>query len=63
MNTILVIIAVGVGNGSGAAIEKIRYGSEEACQSSVTTIMNHRYKNIYGYVEAICIDNGDVRPK
>lgn len=63
MNTILIIIAVGVGNGSGAAIDKIRYGSEEACQSAATTIMNHRYRNIHGYVEAICIDNGDVRIK
>lgn len=63
MKTILIIIAVGTGNGSGAAIEKIRYGTEEACQSAAYTLMNHTYKNIYGRVEAVCIDNGDVRVK
>ncbi len=63
VKTILIIIAVGSGNGTGVSVDKIRYGTEENCLEAASQINKYDTKKVYGEIEAICIDGGDILPK
>lgn len=49
---VLVIVAIGCGNGSGAAITQLHYRTQEECLSSAAFVMK---QNTHGYYEAFCV--------
>ncbi len=59
MKYFLIIMLFGSGSGTGAAIEKIEFRTEESCEQAATKITKHRMEKAYGYAEALCVTIDD----